>query len=46
MYSLTIRFILLDHIDWSKTPELRIDRTETLYRNIPGLVSKAFLYDP
>jgi heme-degrading monooxygenase HmoA len=23
-----------------------IDRAETLYRNLPGLVSKAFLYDP
>src|SRR5689334_1030511 len=46
MYSLTVRFILPDNTDWSKIPHLMIDRAETLYRNLPGLVSKAFLYDP
>lgn len=46
MYALTVRFILKDNTDWSTIPDLMAERAETLYRNIPGLVSKAFLYDP
>ena len=46
MYALTVRFILKGSTDWSTIPDLMRQRAEILYRNIPGLVSKAFLYDP
>jgi hypothetical protein len=46
LYSLTVRFVLAKDADWSKIPERALDRAEKLYRNIPGLVSKAFVYEP
>lgn len=46
MYALTVRFVLPEKTDWSKIPALMVERAETLYRYMPGLVSKAFLYDP
>ena len=46
MYALTVRFVLSKETDWSKIPELMVERAEKLYKNMPGLVSKAFLYDP
>ncbi len=46
MYALTIRFVLPEDTDWSKIPDVMAERAEKLYKNVPGLVSKAFLYDP
>ena len=46
MYALTVRFVLPKDTDWSKVPEMMVDRAEKLYKDMPGLVSKAFLYDP
>ena len=46
MYALTMRFVLPESTDWSKIPALMEDRAQTLYRNMPGLISKAFIYDP
>jgi hypothetical protein len=31
---------------WSKIPALMEDRARKLYANMPGLISKAFVYDP
>src|SRR2546423_13312145 len=45
MYALTMRFTLPEATDWSKIPGLE-DRARTLYRDMPGLISKAFVYDP
>src|SRR5256885_11967645 len=46
MYALTMRFTLPEATDWSKIPGLMEDRARTLYRDMPGLISKAFVYDP
>ena len=46
MYALTVRFTLSEATDWSKIPGLMEDRARTLYRDMPGLISKAFIYDP
>ena len=46
MYTLTMRFVLPDDTDWSKIPALMEDRARNLYKEMPGLISKAFLYDP
>ena len=46
MYALTVRFVLPEGTDWSKVPDVMAERAEKLYKNMPGLVSKAFLYDP
>ena len=46
MYALTMRFVLPESTDWSKIPALMEDRARNLYRNMPGLISKAFVYDP
>ena len=46
MYALTMRFTLPDTTDWSKIPGLMEERARTLYRDMPGLISKAFVYDP
>ena len=46
MYALTMRFTLPDTTDWSKIPGLMEDRARALYRDMPGLISKAFVYDP
>jgi Domain of unknown function (DUF4865)/Putative mono-oxygenase ydhR len=46
LFALTVRFVLPEDTDWSKVPSLMVDRAESLYRKMPGLVSKAFLYDP
>ena len=46
MFTLTMRFTLPQETDWSKIPALMEDRARTLYVNMPGLISKAFIYDP
>ena len=46
MYALTVRFVLSKETDWSKIPDLMVERAEKLYKSMPGLVSKAFVYDP
>ena len=46
MYALTMRFTLPETTDWSKVPALMEDRARTIYRDMPGLISKAFVYDP
>jgi len=46
MYTLTMRFTLPETTDWSKIPSLMEDRARNLYRDMPGLISKAFVYDP
>jgi len=46
MYALTMRFTLPADTDWSKIPALMEDRARNLYSNMPGLISKAFVYDP
>ena len=46
MYALNVRFVLSKETDCSKMPELMVERAEKLYKNMPGLVSKAFVYDP
>lgn len=46
MYALTMRFTLPETTDWSKIPALMEDRARTIYQDMPGLISKAFVYDP
>lgn len=46
MFALTMRFTLPENTDWSKIPALMEDRARSLYSNMPGLISKAFVYDP
>jgi hypothetical protein len=46
MFTLTMRFTLPADTDWSKIPALMEDRARNLYINMPGLISKAFVYDP
>jgi hypothetical protein len=46
MFTLTMRFTLAEETDWSKIPALMEDRARKLYSNMPGLISKAFVYDP
>jgi hypothetical protein len=46
MYALTMRFTLAEATDWSKIPSLMEDRARNLYRDMPSLISKAFVYDP
>jgi hypothetical protein len=46
MFTLTMRFTLPNDTDWSKIPSLMEDRARNLYINMPGLISKAFVYDP
>ncbi len=46
MFTLTMRFTLPADTDWSKIPALMEDRARNLYSNMPGLISKAFVYDP
>src|SRR5207302_5058255 len=46
MFTLTMRFTLPEDTDWSTIPALMEDRARNLYVNMPGLISKAFVYDP
>lgn len=46
MYALTMRFTLPAGTDWAAIPALMEDRARTLYADMPGLISKAFVYDP
>jgi Putative mono-oxygenase ydhR len=46
MFTLTMRFTLPEDTDWSKIPALMEDRARNIYSNMPGLISKAFVYDP
>jgi hypothetical protein len=46
MFALTMRFTLPETTDWTKIPSLMEDRARNLYRDMPGLISKAFVYDP
>lgn len=46
MFALTMRFRLPETTDWSTIPALMEDRARNLYADMPGLVSKAFVYDP
>ena len=46
MYALTMRFTLPEDTDWAKVPALMEERARTLYAEMPGLISKAFVYDP
>jgi len=46
MFTLTMRFTLPEDTDWSKIPALMEDRARNLYVSMPGLISKAFVYDP
>jgi hypothetical protein len=46
MFTLTMRFTLPEDTDWSKIPAIMEDRARNLYLNMPGLISKAFVYDP
>ena len=46
MFTLTMRFTLPADTDWSKIPALMQDRARNLYVNMPGLISKASVYDP
>lgn len=45
MIATTIRYTLAADTDWAAIPRLLIERS-ALYRDMPGLVSKAFLYNP
>lgn len=46
MFALTMRFTLPENTDWATIPAMMEDRARTLYADMPGLVSKAFVYDP
>lgn len=46
MFTLTMRFTLPEDTDWSRIPALMEDPAWKLYSNMPGLISKAFVYDP
>jgi len=46
MFTLTMRFTLPEDTDWSRIPALMETRARELYSNMPGLISKAFVYDP
>lgn len=46
MFSLTMRFKLPADTDWSSIPDIMQERARTLYQGMPGLISKAFVYDP
>ncbi len=46
MFTLSMRFTLPTDTDWSKIPALMEERARNLYINMPGLISKAFIYDP
>src|SRR5260370_24960950 len=46
MFTVTMRFTLPTDTDWSKIPALMEERARNLYINMPGLISKAFIYDP
>ena len=43
MFTLTMRFTLPEDTDWSRIPALMEDRARSLYCNMPGLISKAFV---
>lgn len=45
MIASTIRYILPEDTDWDATRSLLQERA-TLYVGMPGLISKAFLFDP
>ncbi len=45
MIATTIRFTMPPETDWAAMHALLIERT-ALYRDMPGLISKAFLYNP
>lgn len=45
MIATTIRFTMPADTDWTAVHDLLIERS-ALYRDMPGLVSKAFLYNP
>lgn len=45
MVACTIRYILPEGTDWNATRELLQQRAQ-LYEAVPGLISKAFLYNP
>jgi len=46
VFTLTMRSTLPEDTDWSKIPALMEERARHLYSNMPGLISKAFVYDP
>ncbi|HEV1998744.1 MAG TPA: hypothetical protein VGR61_11520 [Candidatus Dormibacteraeota bacterium] len=46
MFALTMRFTLPENTDWETIPAMMEDRARNLYADMPGLVSKAFVYDP
>ena|SRR5438105_2399940 len=45
MHALSIRFHLPSTTDWNATRQLMLQRA-ALYRNVDGLVSKAFVLNP
>ncbi len=45
MIATTIRYTMPPDTDWAATHALLIERS-ALYRDMPGLISKAFLYNP
>lgn len=46
MFATTIRFTLPADTDWEQLRRLAVQRAFDLYRRIPGLHSKAFVYSP
>ena len=46
MFSTTIRFRMSPDTDWEKLRQLAIRRAFEVYRTVPGLRAKAFVYSP
>jgi hypothetical protein len=46
MFAITIRFTMPDDTDWEEVRAEAVRRAFEVYRNVPGLRSKAFLFAP
>jgi hypothetical protein len=46
MFALTVRFTLPEDTDWEQVRALAVRRAFEIYRGVPGLRSKAFVFAP
>jgi hypothetical protein len=46
MYATTIRFTLPEDTDWEALRQLLVRRAFEIFRNVPGLRAKAFIFSP
>jgi hypothetical protein len=46
MFAMTTRFTMPEDTDWEQVRALAVQRAYEMYRNVPGLRSKAFIFAP